>query len=271
MEEKKVFILGSTGMLGTYVSSYLKNKYNIFEISRNNFDIEYPENYLNNIHNSIIINCIGLIPQRSIDKSKYDYIKINTVLPHKLQEICEKTNSKLIHITTDCVFSGSKGFYSEISVHDCFDLYGRSKSLGEPEKATIIRTSIIGEEKQNKKSLLEWAKANNNKEVNGYINHLWNGITCLQFAIICDEIMNKNLFWTGVKHITSPKEINKFKLIKVISDVYDLNIKIKAHQTPTQCHRTLISIRDAIKFNIPDLKEQLILQKKFGEFIFDNI
>jgi len=268
-----IFVLGNTGMLGNYISKYLSLKFDIIELNRLKFNIEYPEDYFLNIwnlSNSIIINCIGLIPQRS-GNTKYDYIKTNTVLPHKLQKICEITGSKLIHITTDCVFSGSRGFYSETSTHDCVDIYGRTKSLGEPENATVIRTSIIGEELQNKKSLLEWVKANKDGEVKGYINHYWNGITCLQLAKICEEIINTNNFWKGVKHIYSTQDINKFNLIKLISDIYNLNVCIKVHQTEKQCHRTLISSRKDINFNIPNLKEQILEQKNFGDNIFDNI
>jgi dTDP-4-dehydrorhamnose reductase len=267
----RVFVLGNTGMLGKYVYEYLKNKdYDITGLNRFNFNIENADAYLIYHANSIIINCIGLIPQRSINKSIYDYLKANTILPHKLQEVCEKTNSKLIHITTDCVFSGSKGFYNEYNIHNSLDIYGKTKSLGEPEKATVIRTSVIGEELQNKKSLLEWVKYNKNNEVKGYINHYWNGITCLEFAKICDKIIKNNLFWQGVKHIYSPKEFNKFYLIKNISDVYDLNMIIKPHQTDVQCNRTLSTIRKDIIFEIPDLKDQLIEQKDFGDSIFDN-
>ena len=267
----KIFVIGNTGMLGNYVYKYLKSKdYDIIGFNRDNFcSIDFPEkSYLSYYDNSIIINCVGLIPQRSGGKSKYDYIKANTVFPHKLQQICKKTNSKLIHITTDCVFSGNKGVYSEISTHDCVDIYGRTKSLGEPEKATIIRTSIIGEELKNKKSLLEWCKENKNKEVNGYVNHIWNGITCYQFAKICEEIIEKKLFWSGVKHIYSSDNINKLNLIELISNIYNLNITVKPYQTENKCDRSLISIKDNINFVIPTLLEQIKEQKIFGEKTF---
>lgn len=268
----RVFVLGDEGMLGRYVYNYLKLKsFDVIGFNRSNFNIENPQDYLIYYTNSVVINCIGLIPQRTEGKSKRDIIIANTTLPHNLQDLCKRTNSKLIHITTDCVFSGLRGFYSEASTHDCLDIYGKSKSLGEPEDSTIIRTSIIGEEIRNKKSLLEFVKANKDREINGYINHYWNGITCLQFAKICEDIIQNNLFWKGVKHIYSSKDINKFTLIKLISDVYNLNVCVKAHQTNIPCHRTLISIRKDINFLIPNLEDQILKQKNFGEMTFEHI
>jgi len=262
----QIIVLGD-GMLGTYVYKYLKSrKHFVFNYNRSNFNIHNLDKFFD-ISEFVIINCIGLIPQRAGGQSKYDYIKVNTIFPHKLQDICEKTGNKLIHVSTDCVFSGSKGCYSETSTHDDLSIYGRTKSLGEPEDATIIRTSLIGEELDIKKSLLEWVKAN--KEVNGYINHHWNGITCLQFAKICDEIIVGDLFWKGVKHISSPNDVCKFNLIKMISDCYLLNVNIKAHQTKNSCNRVLISIRDDINFEIPNIKDQIIAQRDFGRNIFD--
>lgn len=264
----QIIVLGD-GMLGTYVYRYLKNKkHYVFNYNRLNFDINNLENYFD-YKQFILINCIGLIPQRSSGFSKYDYINVNTVLPHKLQEICEKTDSKLIHVTTDCVFSGARGCYSEKSTHDCLDVYGKTKSLGEPENATVIRTSLIGEELQNKKSLMEWLKANKNGEVKGFINHYWNGITCLQFAKICHEIISKDLFWKGVKHISTLPDVSKLVLLKMISDIYELNVNIKVHKTELNCIRTIVSVRKDIDFDIPTLKDQIIEQRDFGRSIFD--
>jgi len=135
--------------------------------------------------------------------------------------------------------------------------------LGEPEESTIIRTSIIGEELRNFSSLLEWVKLNKGKEVNGYTNHIWNGITCLQFAKVCKDVIDSGKFWRGVRHITSPEAISKFDLVRLISDVYDLNIKVIPHETETKCDRSLISVRDEIVFEVPELKKQLLEMKYF--------
>lgn len=276
-----IYILGQSGMLGNYVYEYLKNKYETIGVNRYtniNFSdpphvyVSYNTDLLDLLshklkENDVIINCMGIIPQRN-NTSKIDYIRVNTLLPQILYEECNKIKAKFIHITTDCVFSGNKDFYHEYSCHDSIDVYGKTKSLGEPDDATIIRTSIIGEEKRNKKSLLEFVKKN--KNINGYINHYWNGVTCLQLAKIIDEMLCKNIFWKGVKHIFSPDALSKFNLIRLIAEIYELNIDIKAHQTEKHCYRILISKRDEINFDIPSIREQIIEQKKFGENIFNE-
>ena len=152
----KIVLFGSTGMLGNYVNKYLSQFYDVVQIDRITFDIEKCDwQNLNNIVElgDIIINCAGAIPQQKCDIRKY--ISVNTLFPHKLNEISKKYGKQFIHITTDCVFSGKDGNYNENSKHDADDIYGISKSLGEDTSMCIIRTSIIGEEINNKNSLIE--------------------------------------------------------------------------------------------------------------------
>lgn len=120
----------------------------------------------------------------------------------------------MIHPTTDCVFSGKKGGYVETDVHDELGSYGMSKSLGEPVGCTCIRTSIIGRELFNKKSFLEWVISNNNGTISGWSNHMWNGITCLEYCGVIEKIINEHLFWSGVKHIYSPTSVSKHEMAK---------------------------------------------------------
>ena len=264
----KIFVLGYTGMLGRYVYSYFKSKgyTNIVGVSRKNIDASNVQmdriNAVLYTDNAVIINCIGLINSRS-DVGKFDFISVNSVFPYLLSDICSKTGSKLIHITTDCVFDGIDGNYDEKHIHNAKDIYGITKSLGEPENATVIRTSIIGEELNNKRSLLEWVRLNKNKEVLGYTNHIWNGITCLQFAKVCEDIIDNKLFWKGVKHVYSPESISKYELLKLISKVYDLNLQVKEHETETVCNRTITSIRNEVTIDIPGLEVQLEEMREF--------
>jgi len=160
-------------------------------------------------------------------------------------------------VTTDCVFDGKKGAYNEQDLHTATDVYGLSKSLGEPEYATVVRTSIIGEELSGKLSLLEWVKSNSGKEVNGFTNHYWNGITCLQFAKLCEKIIDSKNCWCGVRHLFSPNSVSKYELVKLISDVFDLNVVVKKFEAQDLCDRTLGSIYDKPLFEIPDLATQL--------------
>jgi len=271
----RVFIFGATGMLGRYVYSFLKSEdFDVVGISRNELNIVETDYHstkdllfgIGLSKGDVIINCAGLIKHR-IGTSKFDFIQVNTVFPHLLQKVCKEAGCKFIHVTTDCVFDGLKGSYSELNEHNATDVYGVTKSLGEPEESTVIRTSIIGEELRNFSSLLEWVKSNRGREVDGYTNHIWNGITCLQFAKICKEIINSKNFWRGIKHITSPNVINKFDLINLISDVYNLNIGVDTYKTEYKCDHSLISVRNDIVFKIPELKDQLLEMKNFWEVL----
>lgn len=269
MSIHKIYIFGSTGMLGTYLTKILSKNFNIICITRNEFDI-LNDNWqkLNKIlsslnENDVIINCAGIIPQKTNNNEYNKYIKINTVFPHKLQNITKNVNAKLIHITTDCVFDGVKGGYNESHIHNNTNIYGITKSLGEPENCCIIRTSIIGHELKEKKNLLEWILSNKNKTIYGYTNHIWNGVTCLTLSNIIKEMIVKNIFWQGIRHIFSPDIITKYELCNMVNDIYNLNIDIQKKENKITINRHLIS-KYKIPFNIPELKIQITAQKNFN-------
>ena len=241
-----IVLFGSTGMLGRYVYLNFKNGYNVICIKREQFDIENDEwcklecLLCDNLkENDIIINCAGIIPQKIKNDNFKTYIRVNTLFPHKLNEISKKIRCRLIHITTDCVFDGSKGNYSVNDIHTAKDIYGISKSQGEPEDATIIRTSIIGEELTGKKSLIEWVKSRENCTINGYTNHCWNGVTCFELAKYINIIIDKNAFWSGVRHICSPNIVTKYELCCYINEIYKLNINIEKYEDSISKNMTL--------------------------------
>jgi dTDP-4-dehydrorhamnose reductase len=269
----KIFIFGSNGMLGKYVSSYLKNKnFSVIELTRIDYDlndisIKNMSLFIDNINvcsEDIVINCAGVIPQASKNKiiSKHMYYKINAMFPVILSMILMKKNIHFIHVTTDCVFSGDKGKYNELDTHDAFDDYGVSKSLGELCYGTIIRTSIIGEEMENKRSLLEWIISNKNKCINGFINHYWNGVSCLQLAKIIYQIICNNQYWIGIKHIFSPNVVNKYDLCNMINETYNLNIQIHKQNTEN-INKSLTSVYKC-DFNIPCIEQQI---KELYEYV----
>ena len=206
----------------------------------------------------------SIIPQKTNNNEYNKYIKINTIFPHKLQNIAKNVNAKLIHITTDCVFDGKKGPYNEKDIHSETNIYGTSKSLGEPENATIIRTSIIGEELNGKKSLLEWVKSKKNGTINGYTNHFWNGITCLTLAHIIKEIIDKQMYWHGVRHIFSPNIVSKYQLCSIINEVYNLNLNIEKYRTKYNSNKTLNTIHKTNSlFSIKTIENQIFKQKNY--------
>jgi dTDP-4-dehydrorhamnose reductase len=264
-----ILLFGSTGMLGRYIFNYLNKKYDVKPITHLEYDIENDNfniiiNYVkkNLKENDIIINCSGIIPQKYDNNYLKKYIKVNTLFPHKLEQLSVDYKLKFIHITTDCVYDGIKGIYNENDTHNSYTLYGTTKSLGEPDKATIIRTSIIGEELNNKKSLMEWIISNKNKEINGYTNHYWNGVTCLTLAKIIYEIINKNLYWEGIRHIFSPEIISKYKLCCIINNLYNLNIKINPVNHNKNINLSLATLYPSL-FNINNIEFQILEQKNF--------
>ena len=270
--KKKILLFGSTGMLGRYVYQVLTDdadKYNVICINRADYDIRQDSwTKLNTIikqlvANDVIINCAGIIPQKTDSSDYKSYIKVNSLFPHKLNEYAKERNIKFIHITTDCVFDGLKGNYNEQDKHTANTLYGISKSLGEPEEATVIRTSIIGEERYGKKSLIEWVISNKDREINGFTNHYWNGVTCLTLAEIIEKIIAENLFWKGVKHVFSPEVVTKYLLCKYISHIYGLNITIKPVNDSIQKNMTLCTNDEgeSIMANIHQIYDQINMQE----------
>jgi dTDP-4-dehydrorhamnose reductase len=262
-----VILFGSTGMLGNTIKKYFKstNSFELICISRQHFDIlnSNQSTLYNQLYNlfkvfpkeSIIINAIGLIPHTG-NKNEQDYLKINAEFPKLLDQLCNTFNCKFIHITTDCVFNGllKGGCYKEDSIKDENGIYGKSKALGEElTNATVIRTSIIGEQskpitigeqskpitigeqsKPNYLSLLEWVRSSKDKTINGFTNHYWNGVTCLRLAQLLHKIVEKGLFWKGVSHIFSDT-VSKYQLVKYINELYKLNININ----PIECEKTI--------------------------------
>jgi dTDP-4-dehydrorhamnose reductase len=272
----KVFVIGSTGMLGKYVSTYLKEHYDLVEISRKDIDVSnIKESELRSkfVHlkikeGDVVINCAGTIKPRVDELGDLNAVLVNSVFPRILANVCEYYKVKMIHPTTDCVYTGNKGEYSENDTYDVSDVYGMSKALGEPKNCTVIRTSIIGEEVNQGRSLIEWVKSEKNKTVFGFTNHFWNGVTCLEFAKICKKMIDNNLFWVGTKHLHSNK-LNKKELVELISKSFNLNVTVIEKETDKKCDRSMCTIYKNIEdFEIPTLEEQLIELNKFSKNLY---
>ena len=245
---KNILILGSDGMLGYAVTEYFIRKgYSVIPLTINEFDItkdtmEKFESFLKNIE--VVINCSGIIKQ-IISKFSIEYIlQVNSIFPRNLAKVCNKHNILCFHITTDCVYSGNKGNYDENDYFDATDVYGMSKNAGDIKDCMTLRTSIIGEEKGQSRSLLEWAKSQAGKEVNGFTNHYWNGVTTVYLAEIIDKIIRQNLYKEGIFHIFSPNSASKYELLSIINKTYKLNLKINSFKAEKPINRTLSSIYD---------------------------
>ena len=281
MRQTKIFVLGASGMLGRYVSKYLKSiGWYVIEIGRKELDASNITNNLTAIMDTafidvsegdIVINCMGTIKPRVDELGDYNAIQVNSLFPRLLADACEHLKAHMIHPTTDCVYTGSKGSYNEDDQFDVGDVYGMSKALGEPSNCTVIRTSIIGEEVGQGRSLVEWVKSQKDSTVFGYTNHYWNGITCLEFAKVCDAMIEENIWWKGTKHLHS-NTLNKKELVETISDVYNLNITVTPKEVEIGCDRSMSTIYPANLdlFEIPSLRTQIEEMKEFSNTLYGD-
>jgi dTDP-4-dehydrorhamnose reductase len=267
----KILLFGSTGMLGNYVLNVLRVNYHVICITRKEYDIVNDEfSKLKKIFENelketdVVINCAGIIPQKYSYENIKSYIKVNSLFPHKLNEFSKIYKTRFIHITTDCVYDGNIGNYIIDDIHTARNIYGISKSIGEPEEATIIRTSIIGEELTGKTSFIEWIKRNKNGKINGFTNHLWNGVTCFTLSNIIEKIIRENIFWKGVKHIYSPNIVSKYDLCCYVNEIYGLNIEI--NKTDDVVKKNMILADSKTFFEIDNIYNQIVEQKNTNIF-----
>lgn len=265
---EKVLVIGSTGMLGYAVSSYFNtNDYEVVDLSRSQFDIANDnmdrfESYLDGV--GVVINCAGVIKPTIAKNSIENVLKINSLFPRNLAKVCNKRDIKCFHITTDCVYTGKKGKYTEEDYFDADDLYGLSKNAGENKDCMVLRTSIIGEENGQNRSLLEWAKSQAGKEVNGFTNHLWNGVTTLYLAEIIETILLQDLYEKGLFHLHSPNTVDKYQLLQIFNKAYNLNLKINPVEAKETVDRSLASIYDLTKkVAVKTLEQQVNEMQEF--------
>lgn len=179
----------------------------------------------------VIINAVGIIKQLPTAKNVIKTLTINSIFPHQLAEIAEEHTARLICISTDCVFSGKKGNYSETDIPDAEDLYGKSKNLGEVTDGNCltIRTSIIGREIGTKHSLLEWFLSNEGGKVKGFKNAVFSGFPTNNLAEILADIIENQKELRGLYHVSS-EPINKFDLLELIKKYYTANIEIESDE-----------------------------------------
>jgi len=266
---KKVLILGSTGMAGHTVYNYLDKlkTYELYNISyrhklnestiicdvRNQFELE---KQISCIKPDIVINCVGILLKGSREDVK-NAICINSYLPHFLSNVTSKYGGKLIHLSTDCVFSGKKGAYKEMDFRDADDVYGRSKSLGEINNETdlTIRTSIIGPElKQDGEGLFSWIISQSGK-VNGFSSVFWSGITTYELAKFIDFSIINNI--TGLVNATNNAIISKFDLLSSIIEVYGLKNVELIPNFDKVVNKSLLNTRNDVDYAFLGYKEMI--------------
>lgn len=231
----KILILGSEGMLGYVVKTYFQEKgHEVFGTSRDitnelYFDatknMEILENYIDKIQPTAVINCIGLLNKVAED-NKALAVLVNGYLPHYADELCQKKNAKFIHVSTDCVFDGLKGEYTEESFKDATSFYGQSKAIGEinNDHNLTLRTSIVGPDTNEKGiGLFQWFM-NQTGETNGFDKAIWTGVTTIELAKAMEKAIVNNL--TGLRHVVNNQKINKFDLINLFKKHFNKEITI---------------------------------------------
>lgn len=260
--KKKVLVLGSTGMLGHQVVNHLIqfNDYEVYDISfknklRNNTiildvtDTGLLKEVISTIKPQFIVNCIGVLIGGS-NHNIANSIYINSYLPHQLKNIATTTGAKLIHISTDCVFSGSKGQYVETDECDGKDTYAKTKALGEiiDDSNITLRTSIIGLElKQNGEGLFHWFM-NQSESINGFKKAIWSGVTTLELSKAIKWMIENDI--KGLYHITNNTSINKYDLLNLFKKYTNKDIEINAIDGKS-VNKSFIDTRKLINYSIP--------------------
>ena len=244
----KVLVVGASGMIGSTVLRVLseKNDWEVFGSVRDGgvkrffsasigerliagVDVEHQDllvKILDQIRPNVVINCAGLTKHKPEAEDPLVSIPINTLMPHRLAGLCKLVGARLIHVSTDCVFSGEKGGYVEDDFADARDVYGKSKALGEVHypHAITLRTSTIGHELQSRYGLLDWFLSQEG-HCKGYTRAVFSGLPTVVFAQVVRDVVIPHKQLSGLYHVAA-KPIAKFDLLKMIADVYGKTIDV---------------------------------------------
>jgi dTDP-4-dehydrorhamnose reductase len=245
---EKILVLGASGMLGNAVfrvlaSSPQSDVVGTVRSSRSvgllpnilrerlisGVDVENSDTLVflfSKVRPTVVVNCIGLVKQLAESDDPLQAIPVNSILPHRLARLCDAVGARLVHMSTDCVFSGTKGMYTEADFADANDLYGRSKFLGEVDypNAITLRTSIIGHERDGARSLIDWFLSQDGR-VKGYARAVFSGLPTVEIARIIRDYVIPNPELHGVFNL-SAEPINKFDLLTLVAEVYGKSIEI---------------------------------------------
>lgn len=249
----KILVIGASGMIGSTVLRVLSEKkdWEIFGTVRDGsvkrffstsigehliagVDVEHQDSLvkvLDQIRPNVVVNCAGLTKHKPEADAPLVSIPINTLMPHRLAGLCGLVGARLIHVSTDCVFSGEKGGYVEDDFADARDVYGKSKALGEVHypHAITLRTSTIGHELQSQYGLLDWFLSQEGR-CNGYTRAVFSGLPTVVFAQVMRDVVIPRTNLSGLYHIAA-KPIAKFDLLKMIAEVYGKTIDIVPDDT----------------------------------------
>jgi dTDP-4-dehydrorhamnose reductase len=260
----KLLIFGGGGMLGHKLAQQFRDKFDVWATVRGRasdyagfgllpsermiegIDVEDAcavRNAIEAVNPDVVINAVGIIKQLPSAGDVIKTLEINSIFPNRLAEFGRELGFRLICISTDCVFNGKKGNYTEESVPDAYDLYGKSKNLGEiaDENCLTLRTSIIGRELGTSHSLVDWFLSNRGKKVKGFVNAIYSGFPTIVFADIIASLITDHPNLHGLYHVSS-EPINKFDLLRMVGKHYNADIEIEP-DTDFKIDRSLDSKR----------------------------
>ena len=277
---KRIIVLGANGMAGHVITIGLRadeNNYEVITVARNKSavnpsvlldvsDFSGLSTLIKRTKADVIINCIGLLNKTAEDNPD-KAVLINSYLPHFLESETKNTPTKVIHISTDCVFSGDEGSYKENSFKNGRGFYAQSKALGELDnyKDLTFRTSIIGPElNTNGIGLFHWF-SNQEKEINGYTQAYWTGVTTIELLKAIKYVLLNNI--TGLYHLVNENKISKYSLVNIFNDVYETGLKISPYDG-YKFDKSLINTRNDFSYKV-NTYENMINEMK--TWICDNI
>jgi dTDP-4-dehydrorhamnose reductase len=276
----RILVLGGAGMLGHKVYEVLSRDFDAWATFRSIgrplqdiglFDqtkvidgvdacwLKTVQNAIQRVKPHVTINCVGMIKQKVDSSNKKAAIYLNALFPHLLAEVCRINGTRLIHISTDCVFSGKKGNYTEESVSDAEDLYGRTKFLGEIDypEALTLRTSIIGHELFSSHSLVDWFLSNAGGDIRGYTKAIYSGFPTVVFARELVRVVRDFPDLVGLYQISSDP-ISKHDLLGIVNERYGCKTRIDPFDG-FLCDRSLNSerYRKQTGFSSPSWEEMV--------------
>lgn len=270
---KRILVLGVKGMAGHLLYEYFeKAGFAVYGVARNIrpsdhiFDLDVSNTsklteILMEYNFDIVVNCIGIL-NKDAEENPEKAIWFNSYFPHFLVGITKTSNTKIIHVSTDCVFSGMKGGYTENDHKDGIGYYAQSKALGEidNQKDLTIRTSIIGPELNSSGiGLFHWFMTRNESEqIRGFTNAFWSGITTLELAKVIIEAINQQI--SGLIQIARKDKIDKYSLLKLFNRIYRANKLSIIGNDAYKVDKSLISIRQDFDYQLPTYEEMLIEQ-----------